>query len=478
MDNILSKLQTRLFDLLLLTALSALVLFPALGQSRYLASREIRHAEIIREMAENGDYLIPRLIGKVYYDKPPVMHAAAALLTRIAGKPSMAIARTPSAVAGIFGVLATYGIGLLLFERRSAFFGAIALPGIPGYSLMAREARPDMILCAAILFSCLCLGLGMRKQRFASRIGYFLLAGLLTGLGVVTKGPYALLAPILFAVFTPFRRRDFKRPRADWVGFGLGIIITIALWAIPAYLRDGGEYLRGVIFQPDLDISKGEGGKPFYYVVHGFLFTLPLSLFLPLVIVDLWRRGFSAPLSVAGAIFIVISFLPTKRIHYMLPLYPFLALGIAGSIAHYSKTNRMVRRVAWVLMLFSATAFPLFFAIVQPIIHPSEDVEIVFAKEVLSTVEPDAKLYCVKGEEALAWVGRQHERIQKIPVNSSVSQLLCHPIPKSYLVIDEKNMELLLKVTEPFYYEPILSRIVEHKKLILFRLKGNMPELP
>lgn len=473
-----NKRKIQLFDLLLLTVLAAVVLFPALGQERHLASREIRHAEIIREMAENGDYLIPKLLGKTYYDKPPVMHAAAALLTRIAGKPSMAIVRAPSAVAGILGVLATYGIGLLLSERRSALFGAIALLSIPGYSLMAREARPDMILCASILFSCLCLGLGMKGKRLTTRMGYFFLAGLLTGLGAVTKGPFALLAPILFVVFIPFRRQDFKRPRTDWVGFGLGIIITIALWAVPAYLRGGSEYLRGVIFQPDLDISKGAGGKPFFYVVHGFLFTLPLSLFLPLAIVDLWRRGFSAPLSVAGVIFTVVSCIPKKRTHYLLPLYPFLALGIANSIAHYSKTNRTVQRVAWVLILFSVVAFPLFFTTIQPIIHPSKDAEIVFAKEVLSTIEPDAKLYCVKGEEALAWVGREHERIRKIPINSPVSQLLCYPIPKSYLVIDEKNMELLLKVAEPFQYELILSHIVNHKKLILFRLKDSMPEAP
>ncbi|MDN3511224.1 MAG: glycosyltransferase family 39 protein [Candidatus Jettenia sp. CY-1] len=128
---------------------------------RHQASHEIRHAEIIREMVESGDYLIPTLIGEAYYDKPSIMHAPAAILTRIVGKPSMTIARTPSAVAGILGILANYGIGRLLLNRRSALFGAIALFGISGYSIMAHEARPDMILCASILFSCLCLSLGM-----------------------------------------------------------------------------------------------------------------------------------------------------------------------------------------------------------------------------------------------------------------------------------------------------------------------------
>ena len=145
------ELRTHFFDLLLLTALSAMVIFPALGQNRQWSSHEVRHAEIIREMVKPGDYLIPRLMGEVYHDKPPVMHAIAAVLTRMSGgTPSMAIARMHSAVAGILGGLAVYGIGLLLFERRSALIGAIALLGIPGYRVVARHARPDMILCASI----------------------------------------------------------------------------------------------------------------------------------------------------------------------------------------------------------------------------------------------------------------------------------------------------------------------------------------
>src|SRR3990167_609419 len=168
------ELRTHFFDLLLLTALFAMVIFPALGQNREWANHEIRHAEIIREMVENGDYLIPRLMGRVYYDKPPVMHAIAAVLTRMVGKPSMMIARIPSAAAGILGVLAVYGIGLLLLDRRSALIAAIALLGMPGYSIVARHARPDMILCASVLCSCLCIGLGMRGGRYTRQTFYLI----------------------------------------------------------------------------------------------------------------------------------------------------------------------------------------------------------------------------------------------------------------------------------------------------------------
>src|SRR3989337_2415378 len=368
-------------DLLILVAVSALVIFPALGQNRHWASHEIRHAEIICEMAESGDYLVPKLLGKPYYDKPPVMHAAAAVLTRIVGEPSMTIVRMPSAVAGILGVLATYGVGLLLLDRCTALVGAFALLGMPGYSLMAR-------------------------------------------LGVITKGPFGVLFPVFFAILVPFRRHDLKRPRFGWMGFGIGVVISVAIWAIPAYLRDSGEYLRRVIFQPDLDVGKGGNGGPFYYVWLGILLAMPLSLFLPVAIVDLRRRGYSAMLAVAGAIFIVISCIPQKRRHYLLPLYPFLALGIAASIVRHSETSKLVRRSAWVFIPLSVAAIPMYFAIIQPIVRPSECPDMLFAKEVLSVVEQDARIYCWNSEEELAWVGRQHKRIYKLPIDSSASKIL------------------------------------------------------
>uniref|UniRef100_UPI0040278F63 ArnT family glycosyltransferase n=1 Tax=Candidatus Wunengus sp. YC65 TaxID=3367701 RepID=UPI0040278F63 len=470
--------QPHCFDLLMLVAVAAFVIFPALGQNRHWASREIRHAEIIREMAESGDYLVPKLLGKPYYDKPPVMHVAAAVLTRFVGEPSMTIARMPAAVAGILGVLATYGVGLLLLDRRTALVGAFALLGMPGYSLMARQARPDMILCFSIIASCLFLCLGMRKYRRIPRMLYFTLAGLLAGLGVVTKGPFGVLFPIFFAVLVPFRRKDLKRPRIGWIIFGFGVLASIALWAVPAYLRDSGVYLHRVIFQPDLDVSKGGNGGPFYYVWMVLLLALPLSLFLPIAIVDLRRRGYSAMLAVAGAIFIVISCIPQKRRHYLLPLYPFLALGIAASIVRNSKTSKLVRRAAWVLIPLSIIAMPLYYTVIQPTMHPSEDSDMFFSKEVLSVVEQDARIYCAKSEEALAWVGRQSERILRLHVDSSAIEILQQAKSKSYLVIDEKNLTALLKITGPLPTELLFHSKVDRDDIMLFRLKESSFEIP
>ncbi|MCF6156481.1 MAG: phospholipid carrier-dependent glycosyltransferase [Candidatus Brocadia sp.] len=474
------KRQKYYFDILILVVVSGLVIFPALGQERYLASREIRHAEIIREMAERGDYLVPRLFGKIYYDKPPVIHAPAAFITRIVGKPSMTIARMPSAIAGMLGVLATYGIGLLLLDRRSALVGAIVLLGMPGYSLWARHARPDMIFCAMILFSCLCLGIGMRKYNHFPRTFYFTLAGLFAGVGVITKGPYGILVPIFFVVFAPFRNLNFTRPRLGWTGFLLGLLTAIAIWAIPAYLRDGGEYLRGVIFQPDLDVTREGSVKSFFwYVPYVLILTVPLSIFLPLAIVDLRRYGYSAPLAIAGAMFIVISCISKKRQHYLLPLDPFLALGIAATVVRHGITSRIVRRSARILIIISIASIPIYFVAIQPFLQPYKNSKIFFAKEVLGVIKPNSCIYCVSGtKEVLAWVGRDYDRICEINRNDpSVTKTLCNDKARYYLV-SEQDLMTLLKGKEPLSGELILNRKVGHENMMLFCLKSKTTGAP
>ena len=95
----------------------------------------------------------------------------------------------------------------------------------------------------------------------------------------------------------------------------------------------------------------------------------------------------------------------------------------------------------------------------------------LFAKEVISVVEQDARIYCAKSEEEIAWVGRQHKRIYKLPMDSSASKILRQAESKSYLVIDEHGLTSLLKITEPLPIELIFARKIGREKSMLFRVK-------
>ncbi len=195
---------------------------------------------------------------------------------------------------------------------------------------------------------------------------------------------------------------------------------------------------------------------------------------------DLRRRGYSAPLAIAGAIFIVISCIPKKRQHYLVPFYPFFALGIAESLVRYYETSRLVRRAAQILVPLSIIAVPLYFVAIQPFVQPYKNSEMFFAKEILRVIEPKSQIYCLSSEEALSWVGQSYERIRILSNNdpSLVSQTLRNAGAGAYLVIGEKDYTSLLKYTDAIPVELVVSRKVGHEKMMLFRLGKKTPETP
>ena len=476
----LDQRRTRKLDWVLLSVLAALAIFPGLGQNRDYISHEILHAEIVREMAERGDFVETKLLGQRFPDKPPVLHAPAALLMRWVGQPSILLVRLPVALVGMLGILAAYEVGRVLLDRRAALVGAIVLLAIPGYGLLAREALPDMFLCTGMTFSCLWLLLGMRAPRPVDRTLYFIMAGAASGVAILAKGPFGLVFPIFFTVFSAFGHTDLKRPRLGWIAFAVGMLAAMAIWAVPAYFLDHGAYLREVVFQPDLHWTTKDKPKPFLlYFYVGFLWALPLSLFLPLAILDWRRHAYSPFLAVAVAILLTLSFVPKKRDHYVLPVFPFLALGVGATIVRHSATNRLVRWTAWTLAPVSLAALPLYFVAIQPHMLPKEDPETNFAKEVLSVVGTNGPLYCVSAHpEVLAWVARRYDGFIDVPEKDArVAEQLRHASPGAYLLTRRRSLNALLRATGPLPLEPVLERRVNKETLVLFRFR-EQEELP
>jgi 4-amino-4-deoxy-L-arabinose transferase-like glycosyltransferase len=459
-------------DLILLCAVAALALLPGLGQNRSWAPREVRHAEIIREMVVSGDYLVPTLLGEPYLHKPPVMHAAAALLAPLVGGPSMLVARLPSALAGICGILAAYGLGRLLSDRWGALLGAAGLLAMPGYNSLAREARPDMIFCAAMLAACLALGGGMLAARGPRRPLLFWCGGLSVGIAVLTKGPHGLLFPLIFVWLAPIQRRDLRRPRLGWLAFIAGLAMILTLWAVPLYAREGGEYLRGMWLKIGTDVGGEEGGESLLtYLWLSFVMTLPLSLFLPLAVTRSGRGGSRAALGMAAATLVTMAFIPKKRGHYLLPAYPFFALGIASAIQGCSGSRPRIRRWAWGLVAMFVAAVPIYSTIVQPLMRPEEP-DLVFARDVLAAVESDAIVYCPEDlRETLAWVGQGYDRSRNLSRKDAraVRDLMNAP-EGSYVIVPESRLGRVMEGLGQTSLDRLMQRTVNSDRLILLRL--------
>jgi 4-amino-4-deoxy-L-arabinose transferase-like glycosyltransferase len=429
-------------DRTLIGAVALASLLPFLGQTRDLATHELRHAEIAREIAETGRGLVPTLLGREYVDKPPVMHLMIAGLYRLTGRQSLALARLPSAIAAVAGALALYGIGLALADRRIALVAALLLLGTFEYHLMGRVARPDMLFVAAILGACLANAHAMRARDRWRRIAWIALAGGSAGLATITKGPLGTAIPALFTLLAPMGRSDLSRFRLrEWALFVGGAVAVVIAWALAAALVGGGDYVRRVIVQPDVtgsnDVQAWYAYLPMF--VRGFL---PLTLLLPVVVRGVRRRGWTPALMVSVILLVALSAVPKKRPHYLLPIYPFLALAVAESL---DGEPRWLKRAACALVAAWLAAGPLYYAIVPLWPGPTEEPKLVAGREILALVEPGRPIVCMDElAEAIALQGHRMGVAQELRVPGVVTEAEKNG-PGSYIAIPAELDERLRK---------------------------------
>src|SRR5437773_7342547 len=189
--------EMRWRSLLLLVVVSGALLYPCL--SFYLFEPdEGRYAEIPREMLARGELLVPYLQGEPYLDKPPLMYWLVMASYRLFGEHDWSARLIPAlAIQGC--ILITYLLGRRSLGERAAFWGALVLSLAPGFVSVGRLLVLDGLLAFCVTLSTLAAFEAVRGQRF--RWGWWLLAALACGFGVLTKGPIAiiLLVPPLWA---------------------------------------------------------------------------------------------------------------------------------------------------------------------------------------------------------------------------------------------------------------------------------------
>src|SRR4051812_25817677 len=180
---------TRWPGLLLLIVLPALLLYPTLSFF-LLEPDEGRYAQIPREMLARGDWVVPRLQGEPYLDKPPLLYWLVMLSYSVFGV-SEAPARLIPALAVHGTILVVYLLGRRSLGERSAFWGALFLSIAPGFTGMGRILLMDGLLTFWITLALFATYEAVRGERLLARWWY--LAALAAGLGVLTKGPIPLL---------------------------------------------------------------------------------------------------------------------------------------------------------------------------------------------------------------------------------------------------------------------------------------------
>ncbi len=362
-----------------LMSLVVLALFMLFGRLTYplIEPDESRYAQIALEMVQSGDYLVPRLRGAAYLDKPPLLYWMTAGSFRVFGANEFS-SRVPAALAAMLTVLATFWIGRRIIGDAPAYLGAIMMFLCLGFVLSGRFLVMDSLLT---LFTTVALLAGVAAtQAVRLHLGWWVLAAVALALGVLTKGPVApvLVVPPLLMAFWLMQRLDRVRI-VHWLLFGtVAGAITLPWFVLMAARQPG--FIEYFFWQQHVVrfVSTFIHKEPFWYYVpvlavgmfpSSLLFT-PLAVFLFSRDASLRGRRTAELGGIAlGAAWIVGFFsassckLPT----YILPALPLLCLLQAAALlavldAHspIAYFRMLARRLpAWAAALALATGLGL-----------------------------------------------------------------------------------------------------------------------
>lgn len=329
--------QTERIDRWGLAVLAAAVVFPFLGSFGLLEPDEGRFAQIGREMAANGDFLVPQLNGIEQFYKPPLVYWLNAVGYRALGV-SEWTARLPSALS-FFGVIWLTGwMGWRLAGRKAGWMAALILASMMEPYALGRQITLDMTLTFWITAALACL---VQKAVGSGGSKFGLLFFACMGLGFLAKGPMAWVVPGSAALaWTWAARREGQRLGLPWIG-GLVLLVAISLsWFVAVSLKfpELWGYFVGYELLDRFGSTTHGRAKPWWFFLPILIVgTIPWTGFLPGLAARAWqkirRAEVSAPQwALAAAVvvpFLVVSSSGSKLLTYILPIFSPLALALA-----------------------------------------------------------------------------------------------------------------------------------------------------
>ena len=351
------------------------LIFLGLGSAPLTDIDEGAFAEASREMLLRGDWVSPWLLDVPRYDKPVLIHWLQMISFSIFGVNVWA-ARLPSALAGVIWI-ALIGLWAKLIALRflsykraqSVSLWAIVLAGTSiGILAISRSSTADALLNALLVASLLTLWKSFYHRtddRFSVR-GWARWSALWSGLGLLTKGPIAILIPMMGALVAAATqgKEGWIRLRVVISDVGAWLIFTsVALpWYLLQFEAQGMAFVRSFFGTHNLgrfvDTMHGFSAGYAYYPIWIGVALLPWLPVVVWVFFTLIRTGFWREKSVSMCwgifIFVIIFFSISAT---KLPHYGFYGLSgflvIAGILLEkYATSDRKINLIITIQALF------------------------------------------------------------------------------------------------------------------------------
>ncbi len=327
--------------LTLTVAISALY-FYRLNGFGVIGPDEPRYAAIGRSMAQNGDWITPKLWGSPWFEKPPLLYWLTAAGNSIGLGPELS-GRLPVVLLGLIFLVAAFFLLRKEFGNEAAGLSSFLLATSAGWLAFSQLCLTDLPL--SVFFSlAVFVALPMLHREVSMKEIYtrFAIIGACLGVGTLAKG----LVPIALAIpFFWFFRRWWRN---WWIAFSACVLVA-GPWYVAVYKMNGYPFIEEFFLKHHLErlySASLQHVQPWYYyfpvLLSGLFPWTPLMILLG-VKPTCWdrRRRFLASISLFGLFFFSLSL--NKLAGYILPLFPsmFALLGAQFEIRSFQRLNRI-----------------------------------------------------------------------------------------------------------------------------------------
>ena len=330
-----------------------------------------QYASISREMLERNSFLQIYDLGKDYLDKPPMLFWLSALSMKIFGIYDWAY-RLPSFIFLMIALYATFKFAQLKYNQTVAYLAVLILASCQAFFLIAHDIRTDTMLMGWVALSIWLIA----KWESSNAWPDFVWAMIAIAGGMMTKGPIALVVPVLaFAPQWFFEKKwaYFFKPIYLVGIIIIGILLTPMSWGLyQQFDLQPGKLINNIPIQSGLRFyywTQSFGrytGENYYHEMSypSFLLENMLWSFLPWIFIFIWafaaklinifKEGlFKVQTERISFFGFLLTYLVLSRSQAQLPHYIFVVFPLAAVLtaAHFAtlleQADRLHKWIKW-----------------------------------------------------------------------------------------------------------------------------------
>lgn len=359
----------------MLIAFLMLMLFAFFGWNNVIELRaeEPRRAIVSMEMTLSGNYLVPKIHGWNYYNKPPVFNWVMILFFKLFGSFEEWVVRFPSLLAFLLTALLNFFIVKRFLKGEVALLSSLfflSSADLLFYGTI-NAGEIDLFYSFLVYMQAMAVFWFFEKKQFGR---LFLISYLLAAAGTLTKGPPSILFQGLTLLPWFLINREW-RVLFSWKHFlaiALYVLVTGGYFYWYSFYGDSEGFMVRLFKEASMrsgmehnfwDTLGGMAGFPFLILK----LLAPWSIFLVLLFKkDVLKGILSNPLLQFCAVFILFN-IPVywisadHKARYLYMFFPFFCIVLSFLFFHKNegleKWKSYIFRIFFGVMLFGTAAF-------------------------------------------------------------------------------------------------------------------------